>query len=79
MFLWFLSLKLLILTCVPIGFAINSETFLTVSLKKSRFLFMTLKAGIEQAIKKAVPEITHVEAVNFTNAGTPADMMPERA
>lgn len=45
MFLWFLSLKLLILTCVPIGFAINSETFLTVSLKKSRFLFMTLKAG----------------------------------
>ncbi len=39
---------------------------------------MTLKAGIEQAIKKAVPEITHVEAVNFTNADTPADMMPER-
>lgn len=28
---------------------------------------MTLKAGIEQAIKKAVPEIVRVEAVNLTN------------
>lgn len=28
--------------------------------------FMTMKAGIEQAIKKAVPEITGVEAVNLT-------------
>ena len=27
---------------------------------------MTLKAGVEQAIKKAVPEITAVEAVNLT-------------
>ncbi len=27
--------------------------------------FMTMKAGIEQAIKKAVPEITAVEAVNL--------------
>lgn len=28
--------------------------------------FMTMKAGIEQAIKKAVPEITSVEAVNLS-------------
>ena len=27
--------------------------------------FMTMKAGIEQAIMKAVPEITSVEAVNL--------------
>ena len=34
--------------------------------------FMTLKAGIEQAVKKAVPEITGVEAINLTSAETPA-------
>jgi Fe-S cluster biogenesis protein NfuA len=28
--------------------------------------FMTMKAGIEQAIMKAVPEITGVEAVNLS-------------
>jgi Fe-S cluster biogenesis protein NfuA len=28
--------------------------------------FMTMKAGIEQAIKKAVPEISSVEAVNLS-------------
>ncbi len=27
--------------------------------------FMTLKAGIEEAVKKAVPEITAVQAVNL--------------
>ncbi|MFC5284301.1 NifU family protein [Pedobacter alpinus] len=27
---------------------------------------MTLKAGIEQAVKKAVPEIVSVEAINVT-------------
>lgn len=27
---------------------------------------MTLKAGVEEAIKRAVPEITRVEAVNVT-------------
>lgn len=27
---------------------------------------MTMKAGIEQAIKKAVPEITEVRAINIT-------------
>lgn len=29
---------------------------------------MTLKAGIEQAVKKAVPEITAVEAINIQPA-----------
>ncbi|MET1056000.1 MAG: NifU family protein [Pedobacter sp.] len=28
--------------------------------------FMTMKAGIEQAIMKAVPEITAVEAINLS-------------
>ncbi len=27
---------------------------------------MTLKAGVEEAIKRAVPEITSVEAINIT-------------
>ena len=30
--------------------------------------FMTMKAGIEQAIMKAVPEITAVEAVNLAES-----------
>tara|TARA_R110002012_G_scaffold286251_2_gene477718 strand:- start:37463 stop:37717 length:255 start_codon:yes stop_codon:yes gene_type:complete len=29
---------------------------------------MTLKAGVEEAIKRAIPEITRVEAVNLTIA-----------
>ena len=29
---------------------------------------MTLKAGVEEAVKKAVPEITRVEAVNIVIA-----------
>jgi Fe-S cluster biogenesis protein NfuA len=29
---------------------------------------MTLKAGVEEAIKRAIPEITRVEAVNVTMA-----------
>ena len=33
---------------------------------------MTLKAGIEQAIKRAVPEIMGVEAVNLTDIDDPA-------
>ncbi|WEK19364.1 MAG: NifU family protein [Candidatus Pedobacter colombiensis] len=28
--------------------------------------FMTMKAGVEQAIMKAVPQITAVEAINLT-------------
>jgi len=30
--------------------------------------FMTMKAGIEQAIMKAVPQISSVEAVNLTES-----------
>lgn len=29
---------------------------------------MTLKAGVEEAIKRAIPEITKVEAINLTLA-----------
>ncbi|MBE7175550.1 MAG: NifU family protein [Mucilaginibacter polytrichastri] len=38
---------------------------------------MTLKAGIEQAIKKAVPEITGVEAINLTDMDDPNAVLPE--
>ncbi|EHQ27266.1 NifU family protein [Mucilaginibacter paludis] len=38
---------------------------------------MTLKAGIEQAIKKAVPEVTGVEAINLTDIDDPAAVLPE--
>jgi len=38
---------------------------------------MTLKAGIEQAIKKAVPEITGVDAINLTDIDDPAAVLPE--
>lgn len=37
---------------------------------------MTLKAGIEQAIKKAVPEIEGVEAINLTDMDDPNAVMP---
>jgi Fe-S cluster biogenesis protein NfuA len=37
---------------------------------------MTLKAGIEQAIKKAVPEIASVEAVNLTDINDPNAVLP---
>ena len=39
---------------------------------------MTLKAGIEQAIKRAVPEIISVEAVNLTDIDNPEAVLPER-
>ena len=39
---------------------------------------MTLKAGIEEAIKKAVPEILGVEAINLTNMDDPNAVMPQR-
>jgi Fe-S cluster biogenesis protein NfuA len=32
---------------------------------------MTLKAGVEEAIKKAVPEITGVQAINITTPDDP--------
>jgi len=38
---------------------------------------MTLKAGIEEAIKKAVPEITAVEAINLTDIDDPHAVLPE--
>lgn len=39
---------------------------------------MTLKAGIEEAIKKGVPEIIGVEAVNLTDIDDPNAVMPQR-
>ena len=38
---------------------------------------MTLTAGIEEAIKKAVPEITSIEAVNLTDIDDPNAVLPE--
>jgi Fe-S cluster biogenesis protein NfuA len=38
---------------------------------------MTLKAGIEQAIKKAVPEVIGVEAINLTDIDDPNAVLPE--
>jgi Fe-S cluster biogenesis protein NfuA len=38
---------------------------------------MTLKAGIEQAIQKAVPEITGIEAINLTHIDDPSAVLPE--
>lgn len=37
---------------------------------------MTFKAGLEQAIKKAVPEIVGVEAVNITDINDPNATSP---
>jgi Fe-S cluster biogenesis protein NfuA len=37
---------------------------------------MTLKAGVEESIKKAVPEITGVEAVNITTFDDPHAKLP---
>ena len=37
---------------------------------------MTLKAGIEEAIKKAVPEITGIEAINLTDIDDPNAVLP---
>ena len=37
---------------------------------------MTLKAGVEEAIKKAVPEINGVEAINITSPNDPNAKMP---
>ena len=32
---------------------------------------MTLRAGLEESIKRAVPEIRAVEAINITQSGNP--------
>lgn len=37
---------------------------------------MTFKAGLEQAIKKAVPEVQAVEAINITDMDDPNATMP---
>ncbi|NJN28083.1 MAG: NifU family protein [Cyclobacteriaceae bacterium] len=39
---------------------------------------MTLRAGVEEAIKRAVPEITRVEAINITSMDDPDAKMPNR-
>ncbi|SMO60395.1 NifU family protein [Solitalea koreensis] len=39
---------------------------------------MTLKAGIEQAVIREVPEITLVEAVNITDMDDPNAVMPQQ-
>lgn len=38
---------------------------------------MTLKAGVEEAVRKSVPEITSVEAINITSADDPNAELPE--
>ncbi len=38
---------------------------------------MTLKAGVEEAIKKAVPEIKHVDAINITLPDDPNAKLPD--
>jgi Fe-S cluster biogenesis protein NfuA len=37
---------------------------------------MTLRAGVEEAIKRVVPEITSVEAINITPPDDPSAKMP---
>jgi Fe-S cluster biogenesis protein NfuA len=37
---------------------------------------MTLKAGVEEAIKRAVPEISAVQAINLTTADDPGAKLP---
>ncbi len=37
---------------------------------------MTLKAGVEEAIKRSVPEITAVEAINITAHDDPRAKLP---
>lgn len=39
---------------------------------------MTLKAGVEEAIKRAVPEVVGVEAINITSPHDPESRLPNR-
>ena len=39
---------------------------------------MTLKAGVEEAIKRVVPEITSVEAINITSPNDPNAQLPNQ-
>ncbi len=38
---------------------------------------MTLKAGVEEAIKKSVPEVISVEAINITQPDDPHAKLPD--
>jgi Fe-S cluster biogenesis protein NfuA len=38
---------------------------------------MTLKAGVEEAIKRAVPEINGVEAINIISPDDPKARLPQ--
>lgn len=38
---------------------------------------MTLKAGVEESIKRAVPEIRKVEAINITSPDDPHAKLPD--
>lgn len=38
---------------------------------------MTLKAGVEEAVKRAVPEISAVQAVNITHPDDPDAKLPQ--
>lgn len=38
---------------------------------------MTLKAGVEEAIRKAVPQINSVEAINITHPDDPHAKLPD--
>ena len=37
---------------------------------------MTLKAGVEQSLKRAIPEISAVEAINITDMDDPNAVLP---
>lgn len=39
---------------------------------------MTLRAGVEEAIKRAVPEVKGVEAINITSPDDPKAKLPNR-
>lgn len=39
---------------------------------------MTLKAGVEEAIKRAIPEIKGVEAINITSPDDPNAQLPNQ-
>jgi len=39
---------------------------------------MTLKAGVEEAVKREVPEIKSVEAINITSYDDPNAQLPNR-
>ena len=39
---------------------------------------MTLRAGVEEALKRAVPEVRKVEAINITSPSDPDAKLPNR-